>query len=258
MRGFRRTVESSSAESGCRQAVAIVVGEKAPGAGNGQAMTIKGIDSLAVTRRKYGDPNRAGALIRLTFGMSCAWFFFLAAPSPAQETPSQTQKGIDAYPQEPDPKRVFRLESEAELTQRMIRNSKTGENLLGIKYLFLNPDYPAVSKEKFVTRQWDPLTEMIEPPYVCYRRLYFEQINSERYGWDLGLGHPLLSAGIFFSDVALLPYHAFTEPLRRYECNAGYYLPGDPVPLLLYPPELSLTGALAEAAVIGIGFAIFP
>jgi len=99
---------------------------------------------------------------------------------------------------------------------------------------------------------------MVEPPYVCYRRLYFEQINSERYGWDLGLGYPLLSAGVFFWDVALLPYHAFTEPFRRYECNAGYCLPGDPVPLLLYPPELNLPGALAEAAVISLGFAIFP
>jgi hypothetical protein len=46
--------------------------------------------------------------------------------------------------------------------------------------------------------------------------------------------------------------------LRRYECNAGYYLPGDPMPFLLYPPELSFSGALAEAAIIGLGFAIFP
>jgi hypothetical protein len=140
----------------------------------------------------------------------------------------------------------------------MKRDSITGNNPISDKYSFVIPDYPPAPKEKYVFRRWDPLTELVEPPYVCYRRLYFEQINSERYGWDLGLGHPLLSAGIFFSDVAWLPYHALTEPFRRYECNAGYYLPGDPVSLMIYPPKLSLTGALAESAVIGIGFAIFP
>lgn len=221
-------------------------------------MIIKKRNCLAATRSGARDRGRVVVLIRLSPALVCACLFFLAATSPAQENPSQTQKGSEPYPPEPDPKRVFRLETEAELTQRLIQNSKTGENPLELKYPFVFPDYPAVTKEKFVARHWDPLTELVEPPYVCYRRLYFEQINSERYGWDLGLGQPLLSAGIFFSDVALLPYHAFTEPLRRYECNAGYYLPGDPVPLLLYPPELSLTGALAEAAVIGSGFAIFP
>ena len=71
------------------------------------------------------------------------------------------------------------------------------------------------------------------------------------YGWDLGPLHPLISAGIFYLDVAALPYHAATDPLRRYECNPGYALPGDPMPLLLYLPKVSLPGALAEAAAIG-------
>ena len=140
----------------------------------------------------------------------------------------------------------------------MIREGREGINPVAEKYEFLPPEYPAVPREIDITRRWELLSEMVEPPYVCYHRLYFEQINAERYGWDLGLAHPLISAGVFFWDVAWLPYHAFTEPLRRYECNAGYCLPGDPVPFLLYPPELNLPGALAEAAVIGLGFAIFP
>src|SRR5260370_30318924 len=151
-------------------------------------MTIKKQDCLAATRTGARDLGRAGALIRLSLGLVCACLFFLAATSPAQENLSQNQKGSEPYPSEPDPKRVFRLESEAELTQRLIRNSKSGENPLELKYPFVYPDYPAVTKEKFVARHWDPLTELVEPPYVCYRRLYFEQINIERYGWDLGLG----------------------------------------------------------------------
>jgi hypothetical protein len=181
---------------------------------------------------------------------------FCQMTASAQETPSAPD--TPRYSPAPDPQRVFRLESQAELIERMIRGSKTGENPLNLKYDFLYPDYPAPSKESFALRQWAPLTEMIEPPYVCYHRLYFEQINAERYGWDLGIGHPLLSAGIFYLDVALLPYHVFTEPLRRYECNAGYCLPGDPVPLMLYPPNLNVPGILAEAAAVGLCFVIFP
>jgi hypothetical protein len=193
----------------------------------------------------------------LTKTLGAVFLTFLGSTSLAQEPAPPPQKPDD-YLSAPDPKRVFRLESEPELIQRMIQGSKTGENPLGQKYPFVHLDYPPVSKEKFIVRHWDPLTEMVEPPYVCYRRLYFEQINSESYGWDLGLGHPLLSAGIFYLDVALLPYHVFTEPLRRYECNAGYYLPGDPVPLMLYPPQLNVPGILAEAAAVGLCFVIFP
>ena len=187
--------------------------------------------------------------------LPCAAWCLLGTLSPAQETPSPPPKAAESYSPGPDPKRIFRLESESSLTGRMIQDSKSGENPLELKYTFVHPDYPTVTKEKYEFRRWEPLTELVEPPYVCYRRLYFEQINSERYGWSLGLGQPVLSAGIFFWDVAWLPYHAFTEPLRRYECNAGYYLPGDPVPYLIYLPPWSWCGAAMEAGAI-VGYAL--
>jgi hypothetical protein len=93
---------------------------------------------------------------------------------------------------------------------------------------------------------------------LCYGRLLFEDLNSERYGWDLGFIQPFVSGGRFLWDMALLPYHTATAPCRCFECNAGYCLPGDPVPYLLYPLELSLTGAAWEASVIVALFAIFP
>jgi hypothetical protein len=140
----------------------------------------------------------------------------------------------------------------------MARDSQVGNNPLGLKYEIRFPDYPALPKPGVVARQWPPLTETVDPAFVCYRRLYFEQLNLERYGWDLGLLSPLVSQGAFYLDLALLPYHAATDPFRRFECNRGYCLPGDPVPLLLYPPEWSWTGFLAEAGVIGLGFVAFP
>src|SRR5437588_859826 len=120
------------------------------------------------------------------------------------------------------------------------------------------PEEPVLSREKYLGRAWPQYTMTVEPDFVVYKRLMFEQKNYERYGWDLGELDMPLSAGAFFLDVALLPYHAFTDPFRTFECSAGYCLPGDPVPLLAYPPEVSATGALAEAGAAIAVFAIFP
>jgi hypothetical protein len=158
----------------------------------------------------------------------------------------------------PSPERVFRLESEASLYERMAREASEGKDPLAMRYKIEFPHYPPSPPPGILVRRWPSQAEVVEPAYVCYGRLYFEQINAERYGWDLGIIHPLVSAGKFFTDVALLPYHAGTDPLRCYECDTGYCLPGDPVPLLCYPPELSVTGALAEGAAIGLLFVMFP
>ena len=122
------------------------------------------------------------------------------------------------------------------------------------------PDEPVLSRETYYGRgaAWPHTTELVAPNYVCYGRLLFQQTNMERYGWDLGILSPVISGAEFFFDVFTLPYHVATAPWRCYESSAGYCLPGDPVPLLLYPPELSLTGLAAEAAVVtGLVF-IFP
>jgi hypothetical protein len=153
---------------------------------------------------------------------------------------------------------VYRLESEATLMERMAKDAREGNNPVNLKYEIFFPDYPAVPKEAPVARQWKPMAELLDPAFVCYRRLYFEQINFERYGWDLGVISPILSWGDFYVDLVTLPYHAAMEPFRRYECNTGYYLPGDPAPLLLYLPKPSITGALGEATVIGLALVFFP
>jgi hypothetical protein len=162
------------------------------------------------------------------------------------------------YVTAPDPQRVFRLEGEGMLLQRMARDAPLGNTPLGLSYDFVPPSYPPVPPPGSVERAWPPLAEVVEPAYLCHGRLYFEQLNAERYGWDFGPLHPVISAGTFYFDLATLPYHAATDPLRRYECNSGYALPGDPMPLLLYLPKPSVTGTVAEAAAIGVLFAIFP
>jgi hypothetical protein len=167
----------------------------------------------------------------------------------AEEAP-----GYQVQLEPPGPQRLFQLESEAQLRERMRQEARERTPPERITF----PEEPVVSRETYKGRQWPPSQVVVEPNYVCHRRLLFEQRNAERYGWDLGPAHPFFSTAVFVKDVVTLPFHLGSYPCRKYECSAGLCLPGDPVPFLFYPPELTLTGLVAQAAVVGGLLAIFP
>ena len=168
--------------------------------------------------------------------------------------PSEEEQGVRIQLEPPGPDRIFgRRDSERSLQER-IRQDVRQQRMTPFEF----PEEPILTTQRYAGRVFPPMTETVEPNYLCYKRLYFEDKNSERYGWDLGFIQPVVSAGIFFWDSATLPYRMGTELCRKYECNSGYCMPGDPVPYLLYPPIWSVTGGAAEiAAVIAIA-AIFP
>lgn len=154
----------------------------------------------------------------------------------------------------PGSDRLFRLESEDALKERMRQEARERAVLERIQF----PDEPVLSKQRFVGRHFDQITKRVEPPYVCHRKLLFEEVNAERYGWDFGVLQPFLSATVFYYDVATAPYKLFTRPCQRFDCSAGKCLPGDPVPYLIFPTELSATGFTAElGAILGL-VAMFP
>ena len=109
------------------------------------------------------------------------------------------------------------------------------------------------------TDKYDPRTELVEPAYVVHRRLYFEQKNVERGGWDLGLIQPAASAFHFYNNLLTWP-HGLASNLRScWDTSAGKCLPGNPTPFYLYPPEATLTGTVAEAVVVtGTAFILRP
>jgi hypothetical protein len=150
---------------------------------------------------------------------------------------------------------LFRRETEKDLQERMRQEALSRANPVRIEFPH---EEPYLTKEPYKDRAFAPTSELVEPNYVCYRRLGFEQKNFERQGWDLGFIAPFVSAAVFYKDVALLPYHAGTEICRRYECNTGYCLPGTPTPLLLYPPEFSVLGTFFEAGTIAGILLVFP
>ncbi len=154
----------------------------------------------------------------------------------------------------PTLERFTRRESEKNLRERIRQEARNRPDIGRIDF----PEEKPVSTDAYAARQFPPMTVEVEPHYVCYNRLYFEEKNSERFGWDLGPISPLVSASIFFWDVATLPYQMGTDVCRKYECSAGYCLPGDPVPYYLYPPQLSLTGLIFQGGAVVATVAIFP
>lgn len=153
----------------------------------------------------------------------------------------------------PSSDRIFRdLENEDELRVRLkqVADSKR----LGIRLDKLDPP----STEPFKTRAFPPNMMVVEPAYVVYRPLFFEEVNSERYGWELGGLQPIVSTLHFYKEVLFLPHNAAREACRCFDTNAGWYLPGDPVPYTIYPPDFSWYGGLAQAGVVAGLFLAIP
>jgi hypothetical protein len=146
------------------------------------------------------------------------------------------------------------LQSDEQLKERIRQENRERRTPERVSF----PADPVLSRDTYHGRKFDPMNLEVAPYYVCHGRLRFQQINAERYGWDLGVLGPVVSGGLFFWDVVTLPYHLAMEPCRCFEYNTGWCLPGDPVPLLLYPPELSATGAVAEVAAVLTLVACFP
>jgi len=171
---------------------------------------------------------------------------------PRLNTDESTELIIPLEP--PGPQRLFRLDSEVSMMERMRQEGRERQNPERITF----PEEPVVSRAPYAGRNFPGALATAEPNYVLHRRLFFEERNAERYGWDLGIMSPVIAAGAFYWDLALLPYQVGELPFRRFESNAGKCLPGDAVPYQLYPPVMSLSGAALEAGVIVALFAIFP
>jgi len=151
--------------------------------------------------------------------------------------------------------RLSQLDSDAKLEERI--RQETLERTKNEQVVF--PEEPILSREVYMGRVglWPVRDLVVEPNYVAYQKLYFQQNNFERYGWDLGPVQPLVCATAFLYDLVTVPITFGARPCER-EANTGYPLPGDPVPLLLYPPEITVTGVVLEVGVIAAIAAVFP
>jgi hypothetical protein len=148
---------------------------------------------------------------------------------------------------------LFRLESESAFLQRVKLKKRIEQN---------NAEY-TLPEETSITgvlqrRTFMPTQATVFPSYVVYHPLYFQQINAERYGWELGVFQPLVSTAQFYGDVLLLPYKVAANPPWTCDANVGYNLPGNPEPLRFLTVPFSWRGVAAEAGAAVGGAAIFP
>jgi hypothetical protein len=186
---------------------------------------------------------------------------FVAAIASAQP-PAQPAPLVGDQPQEyqiqlepPGPQRVFRLESEKALFERIRQEARDRNERAEFPK---DPEVATNGQTYHPGRAWPARSTFLVPYVVCYNPLYFEEKNTERYGWDWSIFQPIVSTGAFYADVIIFPYNFGVQPCWDCECNSGYALPGDPMPYHFYLPPFSWKGALLEAGVIGAGFAVLP
>ena len=121
-------------------------------------------------------------------------------------------------------KTLYRLESEAELQERIRQEARSRGNSDSVVF----PDQDALARVNYPGRSLPGQQILIEPPYTCHRRLLFEEKNAERYGWDFGFIQPALSTAYFYKDLLFFPAHFGSYPHRRMECTLATCLAGRP------------------------------
>jgi hypothetical protein len=148
----------------------------------------------------------------------------------------------------PSSEDVFgKLDSEPMLQKRMRQQALQRNPPEDVQF----PENPPLTKDILQARNFQRNSMIAEPSFVCYDRLYFEEKNAERYGWDLGFIQPYVSTVYFYRDLALLPLVVASRPLDRLSTSAGQCLPGDPVPYIFYPAAISASVRGASFGLIG-------
>lgn len=154
----------------------------------------------------------------------------------------------------PSRAQLYRVDSEFSLAEMAIQLRKSsGKTAL---------EFPDSENMRITSsmkpRNFQQTVTSKQPSYVVYQPLYFQQINHERYGWEFGVFQPIVSTGQFYGDVLLFPYKFAANPPWWCDTNAGYALPGDPVPLRFLTTPFSWRGVIGEAGVAVGGAALFP
>src|SRR5262249_6409939 len=131
--------------------------------------------SAATTTSVQREPSQSGYAPRLRGG---------------QRRDVQAEEEIQYTTEVPSPDRLWKTMQSDQNLMEIIRQERRSKSVVE-RVVF--PEQVPLSKVAYAGRRWEPITERVQPAYVIYKRLLFEQKNAERYGWDIGVLHPLLS-----------------------------------------------------------------
>jgi hypothetical protein len=166
------------------------------------------------------------ATLLILGGQTCTYAQFGKA-IPADETriPLMPQAigPKDAAPQDvkdefglapPTSAQVFSANSEQTVKEQLRRDLPNVKNVDFPKDAALPPDVPGTGLPPFPVQIANPVVNQ-----VCYRPLYFEDKHTERFGYYVPYAQPLISTGIFYGDVLILPYRMWTAPPWTFQCD---------------------------------------
>ena len=121
------------------------------------------------------------------------------------------------------------------------------------------PENCPLPDEAFQRKAPTPITFTWKASSLCYKPLYFEDVQLERYGhYCHPLLQPIVSRARFLIQVPLLPYNIGVNLPNECIYDLGYYRPGNCAPSMLEPIPISLRGGLFEAGAIVGTAALIP
>ncbi len=116
-----------------------------------------------------------------------------------------------------------------------------------------------IGYEAYAGRQFIPSAIEWKASGLCHKPLYFEDVQLERYGHEVGpVLQPLISSAQFFGNMLILPYKMGIHPPGECQYALGYYRPGDCAPYMIQPFPFSLRGAAVQAAAVGGAAVLIP
>ncbi len=121
------------------------------------------------------------------------------------------------------------------------------------------PEKCGTGYEPFDGRNYIASTVQWTASGLCHKPLYFEQVQLERYGHEIGpVLQPLVSSAHFFGSIPILPYKMGIHPPNECQYTLGYYRPGNCAPYMVPPFPISLRGAAVQAGAVIGGAALLP
>lgn len=137
-------------------------------------------------------------------------------------------------------------------------------NILDIPYKVVPtpgafPESCPLPDEDFQRKAPTPITFTWKASSLCYKPLYFEDVQLERYGhYCHPLVQPVWSRVKFWLTIPCLPYLMGVNPPNECIYDLGYYRPGNCAPSMIEPIPISLRGGLIQAGAVVGGFALIP
>jgi hypothetical protein len=123
----------------------------------------------------------------------------------------------------------------------------------------LFPERCPLPDDDYVRKAPTPIEFTWKASSLCYKPLYFEDVQLERHGHYC---HPLLvpftARARFLLTIPVLPYLMGVYPPNECIYDLGHYRPGDCAPNILNPVPISLRGGLIQAGAVVGAAAIIP